>query len=84
MGACGTGGCVYAVFLNQYYNKYKLVFEDYLKSPELIEEENGYLSIKSYEEVEAYNPSKLHVSKFKFDTKRDYFILDTSYIFIDE
>ena len=62
MGACGTVGCVYAVFLNQQKKQYKLAFEDYLKSPELIEEENGCLNIKSYEETEAYNPSKRHFS----------------------
>jgi hypothetical protein len=34
MGACGTGGCMYGLFLNQYDNYYKLAYFDYLKNAE--------------------------------------------------
>ena len=82
MGACGTGGCVYGLFLNQFDDYYTLAFMDYLKSPDFEKDENGYLSIKSYEEVEAYDPSKLDVSVFKLEEGIYHF--DTSYVYIDK
>ncbi len=84
LGACGTGGCMYGVFLNQYKNFYKLTFMDYLKGIEFEKEKNGFLSIKSYEEVEPYNPSKLYVTKFKFDEKKYQYKIDTTYMYIDK
>jgi len=41
LGACGTGGCIYGLFLNQSDNYYKLAFMDYLKNPEFITEKDG-------------------------------------------
>ena len=41
LGACGTGGCVYAIFLNEKENYYKLAFMDYLKGTEFEKENNG-------------------------------------------
>jgi len=38
LGACGTGGCMYGLFLNQSDNYYKLAFMDYLKNPKFITE----------------------------------------------
>ena len=83
LGACGTGGCVYGIFLNQYDNYYKLVFMDYLKGPDFKKDENGFLKISSYEEVEAYDPSRLYVTTFKFDQEKYTYLLDTSYISYD-
>ena len=83
LGACGTGGCVYAVFINQYDDYYKLAFNDYLKGPAFEKDENGALLINSYEEVEAYDPSKLHVTTFKFDSEYYQYLMDTIYIFYD-
>ena len=84
LGACGTGGCMYGLFVKEHKNYYRLAYMDYLKSPEFITESNGYLSINSYEEAEAYDPSKLHVSKFTFDVNSYQYELDTTYIFIDK
>jgi hypothetical protein len=83
LGACGTGGCEYAMFLNQYDNYYKLAFMDYLKGPQFKKEKNGFWSITSYEELRAYDPSRLHVAVFKFDLESYYYQLDTSYIYYD-
>ena len=84
LGACGTGGCVYGVFLNRHKNYYKLAFIDYVKNIELKKEKNGFFSITSTEEVEPYNPSKLNITKFKFDQKKHQYQLDTTYIRIDQ
>ncbi|WP_440121722.1 hypothetical protein [Tenacibaculum sp. Ill] len=84
LGACGTGGCMYGVFLNQYKNFYRLAYIDYLNNFELKKDKNGYTVIKSYEEAEPYNPSKIYVSKFKFDKEEYQYKLDTAYIYIDE
>jgi len=83
LGACGTGGCIYGLFLNQYDNYYKLAFMDYLKGPQF-EKEDKFWAIKSFEEVEPYNPSKLYVSVYKFDQDKNYYGLDTTFISIDE
>lgn len=84
LGACGTGGCMAGIFLNQYDNYYKLVFMDYLKNVEYTVEKNGFWTIESSEEIEAYNPSKLHISVFKFDKNEYRYKLDTAYISIDK
>ncbi len=83
LGACGTGGCMYGLFLNQYDDYYKLAFMDYLKGPEFEKEKSGFWIINSFEEVEAYDPSKLHVSIYKFDQVRNYYQLDSTYISYD-
>lgn len=84
LGACGTGGCMVGLFLNQNKNEYHLAFFDYLKSPEFIKDKNGKIIIKSYEEVEAYNPSKLHVSTYKYDSKKMIYKLTSQKIEVDE
>lgn len=80
LGACGTGGCMYGLFLNQYGNYYTLGFLEYLKGAEFETGENGYITIKSFEEVEAYNPDKLHVSVYKFNVTTSSYELDKGYI----
>lgn len=80
LGACGTGGCMYGLFLHQYGNLYKLALMDYLKNPEFIIEKKGFWTIQSSEEIEPYNPSKIQVSIFKFDKKNDLYNLDKTYI----
>ena len=67
LGACGTGGCMYGLFLNQYDNYYKLAYFDYLKNAEFKIEKNGLWTIESSEELEPYNPSKIQITTFKFD-----------------
>lgn len=52
LGACGTGGCMYPIFLNQNKNYYKLAFMDYLKEAQFEKEKNGFISVKSYVEIE--------------------------------
>ena len=84
LGACGTGGCMYGLFLNQFENYYKLVFYEYLKGPEFVIEKNGFWVIKSFEEVEAYDPSQLYVSIYKFNPKTYYYTLDTLFISVDK
>ena len=83
LGACGTGGCIYGLFLNQYDNYYKLAFMNYLKGAAFEKEKNGFLTIKSFEEVEAYNPSKLKVSVYKFDENHNKYKLDLTYVLKD-
>lgn len=83
LGACGTGGCMYGLFLNQYDNYYKLAFMDYLKGAEFKTDKNGLWIIKSFEEIEPYNPSKLQVSNFKFDKGKYYYHLDTTFVHHD-
>lgn len=76
LGACGTGGCMYALFLNQYDDYYHLAFFDYLTYPSFEKDENGCLSILSHEEVEPYNPSNFSITKYKFDKRTNQFELD--------
>ncbi len=84
LGACGTGGCVYALFINQDENHYSLAFKDYLKNIEFEISENGFWTIFSSEELEAYNPSKLFVSIYKFNKKTYLYELDSTYIHYDK
>lgn len=81
LGACGTGGCMYALFLKQFDNYYKLAFMDYLKNMEFKTEENGCWSIESSEETEPYNASNIQITIFKFDTTNYQYKLDTTYIY---
>jgi len=80
LGACGTGGCMYVLFLNEYDNKYKMAFMDYLKNPQYEIDKDSLWIIKSIEEAEAYDPSKLYVTVFKLDTSKSTYLLDTTYI----
>ncbi len=82
LGACGTGGCMYGLFLNQYDNYYELAFMDYLKNPTFEKERNGFFAIKSFEEIEPYNPSKLNVSIFRFESNE--YQLDTTFVYDDK
>ncbi len=84
LGACGTGGCVYGLFLNQYENFYKLVFMDYLKNAEFKIEKNGLWTIESSEELEPYNPSKIQVTIFKFDKSKYEYEIDTTFVHYDK
>lgn len=81
LGACGTGGCMYGLFLNQYDNFYKMVFMDYLNGLELKKQKNGLWALTSFEEIEPYNPSKLQVSVFKFDENKYQYKLDSTYMY---
>ncbi|MGE9312752.1 hypothetical protein ACLOAU_13970 [Niabella sp. CJ426] len=84
LGACGTGGCMYGLFLKQYGNYYQLAFFDYLKNAEFKIEKNGLWTIQSSVETEPYNPSKLQVSLFKWDKKNSHYELDSTYLYIDD
>lgn len=84
LGACGTGGCMYGLFLNQNNKFYKLVFMDYLKNPEFIVEENGLWTIKSSEELEPYNSSKIQITTFEFDNSKYEYKLDTTFVHYDK
>jgi hypothetical protein len=84
MGACGTGGCMYGLFLNQYDNYYKLAYFDYLKNAEFKIEKNGLWTIESSEELEAYNPSKIQITTFKFDKNSNQYEQDTTYQHYDK
>lgn len=80
MGECGTGGCIHALFLKQDKNNYSLAFHEYLKGPQFEMDEKGYLKLFSYEEIEAYDPTNLNVTVFKYDPTLSQYVLDTSYI----
>lgn len=80
LGACGTGGCMYGLFLNQFENYYRLAFMDYLKNVEFKKGKNDLWTIESSEEIEPYNPSKLQITIFKFDKKKYQYIIDSTYI----
>lgn len=80
LGACGTGGCMYALFLKQYARKYHLAFNDYLKNPVFKVEKEGLWTIKSYEEIEPYHPSKLNVSVYTYNRKKKTFELHSSFV----
>jgi hypothetical protein len=80
LGACGTGGCMYGLFLNQYDDFYKLAFMDYLKNAEFKVEKNGMWIIESSEELEPYNPSKIKISTFRFDKTTYKYKMDTTFV----
>ncbi|MBK8808188.1 MAG: hypothetical protein IPO21_16800 [Bacteroidales bacterium] len=73
MGACGTGGCVYGVFLHEYDIYYRLAFNEYLKCPAFETDKKGFYIIKSFEEYEAYNPEKIIESIYRFNKKKQVF-----------
>lgn len=84
LGYEGTGGCMYGLFLNQNDNFYKLVFMDYLKNAEFEVEKNGYWTIRSSEELEPYNPSRIQITTFKFDKSNYEYVMDTSFVDYDK
>lgn len=84
MGECGTGGCMYAIFLNQKDNCYTLAYYGYINDVEFSLEKDGSYSITSYEEAEAYNPSKIYVTKYKLNPIILEYQKDTSYLHLDE
>ncbi len=84
LGACGTGGCMYGLFLNQYDNYYQLAYFDYLKKAEFNVEKNGLWTIQSSEELEPHNPSKIQITIFKFDKNTNQYELDTTYLYYDK
>jgi hypothetical protein len=84
LGGCGTGGCIYGLFLNQYDDFYKLAFMDYLKNAEFKVEKNGMWIIESSEELEPYNPSKIQISTFRFDKTRYKYEMDTLFVSYDK
>lgn len=82
-GACGTGGCMAGIFLNQFDNYYKLAFMDYLKNVEYKIEKNGLWTIQSSEALRPYDPSEIQVSVYKFDENEYFYKLDTTYLYIE-
>lgn len=84
LGTCGTGGCMYGLFLNQYGNYYKVAYLDYLKNAQFKVESNGLWTIESSEELEPYNPSKIQITIFKFDKSTDKYEIDTTYVYQDK
>lgn len=81
LGACGTGGCMFGLFLKHTRNKYTLAYLNYLKNIEFIIEKNGCRKIKSSETIEPYSPSKSNVTIYKLDLRTNQYIADTSYIY---
>lgn len=57
---------------------------EYLKNIDFVKEKNGFWKIKSSEELEAYNPSKLQISIFKFDKNKYEYVLDTTFVYHDK
>jgi hypothetical protein len=84
LGACGTGACMYGLFLKQYDHYYKLAFLNYLKNTKFRVEKNGLWTIETSEEIEPYNTSKLQMSIFKFDKNKYQYQLDTTYVYINK
>jgi len=81
LGACGTGGCVYGLFLNYDENRYTLAFYNYLKNVEFNVAKNGCWAIKSTETIEPYSPLKSNVTIYKLDLRTNQYLRDTSYIY---
>lgn len=81
MGACGAGGvCMYSLFLKQDDAYYRLAFMEYLKGAKVEKDKEGFLVIKSFEEVEAYDPSKLQVSVYTFNQDKYLYELDSTFV----
>lgn len=80
LGDCGTGGCNYGLFIKKHSTFYKLAYLDYLKNPQFEKDHDGYLTIQSFEELEAYNPDKIEVRIFKFDSNTERYELDSIYV----
>lgn len=67
LGACGTGGCMVAVFLKKYGDDYSLAFLDYLKNAEYEKDKNGNLLLNSSEEIKPYDPSFIIKCVYQLD-----------------
>jgi hypothetical protein len=67
LGACGTGGCMYGIFLNYHNNQYTLAFMDYLAYFSLIKEKNGLISITNREQNHQSESLEFFVTRFLFD-----------------
>ena len=81
LGACGTGGCLYGLFVKVAEHRFKLAFFDYLKNPAFVKNKKGELVLQSSEETEAGNPYRVHFTEYRFEKKTATFKLDTTYIF---
>lgn len=81
LGACGTGGCLYGLFVKVAEHRFKLAFFDYLKNPAFVKNIEGDLVLQSSEETEAGNPYRVHYTEYRFEKKSATFKLDTTYIF---
>ena len=79
LGACGTGGCLYGVFLKVQEHNFKLAFFDYLKNPEFKKDRKGNYFLQSSEEF-GYHSAKVQYSNFKLDKSTSFFKLDSSFI----
>lgn len=84
MGACGSGGCVYGIFIREKADYYHLALMTYLKGPSFEKAPNGMVKILSYEEVEAYDPSKLYVTEHYLNSESLSYDKDSTYIFEQE
>ena len=84
LGACGTAGCMYALFLNHFENQYQLAFMDYLKNVEFGIAGDGLWTIQSSEELDPYDPSKIQISRYKFDKREVRYKLDETFVQITE
>ncbi len=71
---------MYALFLRQNKQFFKLAFLDYLKNPEFKIEKDGLWTIESYEELEPYNPSRIQKTMFKFDQDSYHYQVDSSFV----
>ena len=83
-GACGTGGCMYGVFIFEYENLYSLAYYDYLNDVEFEEEDNGFMSIISYEDFDPYNPFQYKVTIYKLDEKSYQYEIGSTFIYNEE
>ncbi len=80
-GECGTGGCIYSIYLNNYENYYDEVFEDYLKNIEYKKEENGTLSIISSEAGWVDESDRIYVNILKFKEEKLKYEIDSTYTY---
>lgn len=80
MGACGSGGCLYGIFTKQIDHNYHLAFNDYLKNKEIKTKADGTYAFYSYEEITAYDTSKIQVSVYEIKKAMSHYTLDTTYV----
>lgn len=84
MGACGTGGCIYNIFLQAEENTYCLALSSYLKNTEFIEVEDASINILSSETVRPYDPSEIQYYLYRFIPSEQEYNLDTTYRILDK
>ncbi len=80
LGGCGSGGCVYAIFLKQHTNQYRLAYIEYLHMPEFEKTKNGQWIIKSFEGFRTDEPDEYAVEIYKFNKTKYIYELDTTYV----